>query len=176
MSASELPWSVPVRLVEITEAGRRVTVEADRATREALADALGVDEVQSATATFDLNLMGPDAVHVVGRVTATVCQSCVVTLEPVVNEINEVVDVDFAPEPKAVARPKSEDEAPSSVEGPEPLVGDSIDVGVLATEYLIVGVDPYPRKAGVSFDAPKAEAEGHPFAALAALKKGTVKE
>ena len=77
-----------------------------------------------------------------------------------------------------VARPKSEEEAPSSIEGPDPLVGDSIDIGALATEYLILGVDPHPRKPGIAFDAPKAEdaAEGSPFAALAALKKGTVKE
>ena len=186
MSEAELPWSVPVRLIEISETGRRITVEADRETRAALADALGVDSVQQATATFDLTLRGHDGVHVVGRVTAMVCQSCVVTLEPVVNEINEDVDVDFAPEPAAVARPKSEDEAPSSIEGPEPLVGDSIDVGALATEYLILGVDPYPRKPGIAFDAPKTGekagekaddvAAGRPFAALAALKKGTVKE
>jgi hypothetical protein len=81
-----------------------------------------------------------------------------------------------------VARPKSEEEAPSSIEGPDPLVGDSIDVGALATEYLILGVDPHPRKPGIAFDAPQVEEkaaeepEGSPFAALAALKKGTVKE
>jgi uncharacterized metal-binding protein YceD (DUF177 family) len=182
MSEPAPPWSVPVRLSDIAETGRRVTVEADAATRAALAGALGVDSVQRASATFDLSAWGHDGVHVAGRVSATVGQSCVVTLEPVVNEINEDVDVDFAPEPAAVARPKSEEEAPSSIEGPDPLVGDSIDVGALATEYLILGVDPHPRKPGIAFDAPKlgekAEdaAEGSPFAALAALKKGTVKE
>jgi uncharacterized metal-binding protein YceD (DUF177 family) len=182
MSESELPWRVPVKLIDIAETGRRVTVEADAATRTALAGALGVDSVQRASATFDLSHWGRDGLHVAGRVSATVTQSCVVTLEPVVNEINEDVDVDFAPEPAAVARPKSEEEAPSSIEGPDPLVGDSIDVGALATEYLILGVDPHPRKPGIAFDAPKAGetaedvAEGSPFAALAALKKGTVKE
>ena len=178
MSEPAPPWSVPVKFVDITETGRRVTVEADAATRAALAGALGVDSVQRASATFDLSPCGRDGVHVEGRVTATVCQSCVVTLEPVVNQISEDVDVDFAPEPAAVARPKSEEEAPSSIEGPDPLVGDSIDIGALATEYLILGVDPHPRKAGIAFDAPKAEdaAEGSPFAALAALKKGAVKE
>lgn len=178
MSEPAAPWSVLVKLADITETGRRVTVEADAAARGALAGALGVDSVQRAGATFDLSAWGRDGVHVAGRVTATVSQSCVVTLEPVVNEISEDVDVDFAPEPAAVARPKSEEEAPSSIEGPDPLVGDSIDVGALATEYLILGVDPHPRKPGIAFDAPKAEdaAEGSPFAALAALKKGTVKE
>ena len=177
MSEPAPPWSVPVRLSDIAETGRRVTLEADASTRAALAGALGVDSVQRASATFDLSAWGHDGVHVAGRVSATVGQSCVVTLEPVVNEINEDVDVDFAPEPAAVARPKSEEEAPSSIEGPDPLVGDSIDVGALATEYLILGVDPHPRKPGIAF-APKAEdaAEGNPFAALAALKKGTVKE
>ncbi|MGZ5795269.1 MAG: YceD family protein [Croceibacterium sp.] len=178
MSEPAPPWSVPVRLSDISETGRRVTLEADAVTRAALAEALGVDSVQRASATFDLSHWGRDGLHVAGRVSATVGQSCVVTLEPVVSEINEDVDVDFAPEPAAVARPKSEEEAPSSIEGPDPLVGDSIDVGALATEYLILGVDPHPRKPGIAFDAPKAEdaAEGSPFAALAALKKGTVKE
>jgi uncharacterized metal-binding protein YceD (DUF177 family) len=182
MSESELPWSVPVKLGDISETGRRVTVVADADTRAALAGALGVDSVQQASATFDLSHWGRDGLHVAGRVTATVGQSCVVTLEPVVNEINEDVDVDFAPEPAPTARPKSEEEAPSSIEGPDPLVGDSIDVGALATEYLILGVDPHPRKPGIAFDAPQVEEkaaeepEGSPFAALAALKKGTVKE
>jgi uncharacterized metal-binding protein YceD (DUF177 family) len=182
MSEAELPWSVPVKLADISETGRRVTLEADAATRAALARALGVDSVQQAGATFDLSHWGRDGLHVAGRVTATVGQSCVVTLEPVINQISEDVDIDFAPEPAAVARPKSEEEAPSSIEGPDPLVGDSIDVGALATEYLILGVDPHPRKPGIAFDAPEVvgktgEApEGSPFAALAALKKGTVKE
>ena len=44
---------------------------------------------------------------------------------------------------------------------------------------MILGVDPYARKAGASFEPPKAtsDAAGRPFAALAALKeKGTVKK
>ena len=187
MSEPAPPWSVPVKLADIGEAGRRVTIEADAATRAALAGALGVGTVQEAGATFDLSHWGRDGLHVAGRVTARVGQSCVVTLEPVVNAIDEEVDVDFAPDSAAAGRPKSEEEAPSSIEGPEPLIGDSIDVGALATEYLILGVDPYPRKPGIAFDAPKTgekkagekaedAAEGSPFAALAALKKGTVKE
>ena len=48
-----------------------------------------------------------------------------------------------------------------------------IDLGAVATEFLILGIDPYPRKPGAVFEAPAAgEGGGHPFAALAALKKG----
>ena len=52
-------------------------------------------------------------------------------------------------------------------------VDGTIDLGAIATEFLILGIDPYPRKPGIVFDAPRTgEASGHPFAALAALKKG----
>ncbi|MGZ5835725.1 MAG: YceD family protein, partial [Xanthobacteraceae bacterium] len=41
----------------------------------------------------------------------------------------------------------------------------------LATEFLILGIDPYPRKPGATFVAPASEsADGGPFAALAKLK------
>ena len=68
------------------------------------------------------------------------------------------------------------DRAPATAddgdEPPEPLVGGTIDLGALATEFLLLGIDPYPRKAGAEFAPPKAEDDGaHPFAALEALKK-----
>ncbi len=47
-----------------------------------------------------------------------------------------------------------------------------MDVGAVATEFLLLAIDPYPRKPGAVFDAPKNDDPGaHPFAALAALKK-----
>ena len=57
-------------------------------------------------------------------------------------------------------------------EPPEPLVDGTLDLGGLAVEFLILGIDPYPRKAGAQFSPPKAEDAGeHPFAALESLKK-----
>ena len=40
-------------------------------------------------AAFDLTRIGGDGVHVVGRVSATVSQTCVVTLDPMQNEVDE---------------------------------------------------------------------------------------
>ncbi len=69
--------------------------------------------------------------------------------------------------PKAPASGRSSDDEP-----PEPLVDGTVDLGALATEFLILGIDPYPRKAGAQFAPPKVEDAGeHPFAALEALKK-----
>jgi uncharacterized membrane protein HdeD (DUF308 family) len=46
------------------------------------------------------------------------------------------------------------------------------DLAAAATEFLLLAIDPYPRKPGAVFDLPNAgETGAHPFAALAALKK-----
>jgi hypothetical protein len=48
---------------------------------------------------------GRDGCSVERTVRATVRQTCVVTLEPVVNEIDEAVDVDFVPARGRAATP-----------------------------------------------------------------------
>jgi hypothetical protein len=58
------------------------------------------------------------------------------------------------------------------VDAPEPLIGNSVDLGAIASEFLMLAIDPYPRKSGVAFEPPAKEVDtGGPFAALAALKK-----
>jgi len=57
-------------------------------------------------------------------------------------------------------------------EPPEPLFDGKVDLGAIATEFLLLGVDPYPRKAGAEFSAVKSDdSSAKPFAALEALKK-----
>ena len=110
-----------------------------------------------------------------GRVSATVGQTCVVTLEPVTNEIDEAVDLVFAPAaaaPPVAGHDGGEIETPAE-DGPEPLVGGRIDLGAIATEFLILGIDPYPRRPDAVFQPPAAgDDSAHPFAALGALKRG----
>jgi len=181
MVATQIPWSSVIRLDQVGETGRHVELEASEETRTAVAKPAGVDAVERLRATFDLTRRGRDGLRVSGRVTGTVRQSCVVTLEPVLNEIDESVDVDFVPARDIADADRADDEivlTPSSDER-EPLLDGTVDLGALATEFLILGVDPYPRKAGAAFEVPKdaSDPAGHPFAALAALrKKGTVKE
>jgi hypothetical protein len=56
--------------------------------------------------------------------------------------------------------------------GPEPLVGGVVDLGALATEFLILGINPYPRKPEAVFEAPRqAKGDQGPFAALERLAK-----
>jgi len=103
-------------------------------------------------------------------VSATVGQTCVVTLEPIENEIDEAIDLVFAP---GDASPIIGAEVDlSGSDAPEALIGGGVDLGEIATEFLILGLDPYPRKPDAIFQSPTAgEDSANPFAALAALKK-----
>jgi uncharacterized metal-binding protein YceD (DUF177 family) len=169
------PWSAPVAIHEVPATGRHVELVANEATRAAVAQAIGLRALPRLAASFDVARQGREGLHVTGRVSATVLQTCVVTLEPIDSEVEETVDLAFAPD----AAPELPDEAASGrsrvadEDAPEPLVGGVVDLGVVATEFLALGIDPYPRKSGAEFAAPAAgDDTPKPFAALAALKKG----
>lgn len=171
MSSSAHGWSVPVRFEDIPEAGLRIDLVADAGVRAALARAASVDAVERIEAGFDVTRHARDGLHVRGRVTATVRQTCVVTLEPVENEIDEAVDLTFVPRRGGGDVHVREDEL-GSHDPPEALVNGTVDLGAIAAEFVILGIDPYPRKPGAVFAVPATgDAGEHPFAALAALKK-----
>jgi uncharacterized metal-binding protein YceD (DUF177 family) len=167
------PWSVPVALHEVPETGRSFTLVADERTREGVAKLAGLRSLPRLEARFELTPRGRDRLHVAGTISATVGQDCVVTLEPIENEIEEQVDLEFAPPATpTIVHEEGERVEVTPVDEPEPLIGDSVDLGAIASEFLLLAIDPYPRKAGVAFEPPAKEADtGGPFAALAALKK-----
>ena len=165
------PWNVPVVVAEIPETGLRLDLAPDEATRAALAMAAGVVALPRFECAFDLTRYGNGGVHVVGWVSATVDQTCVVTLEPIQNEVEEDIDLIFTTAEGAGAAADG-GPAPATDDAPEPLQNGVIDLGGVATEFLILTLDPYPRRPGAEFKPPATgEPRGHPFAALAALKK-----
>jgi uncharacterized metal-binding protein YceD (DUF177 family) len=170
-AASKLPWSVPVAISGIPEDGKRFDLVADEATRAKVAQTAGLRSLPRLQATFDVARYGSDGLRVEGEVSATVGQTCIVTLDPIDNDVKEEVNLVLTPPRTPVAGEDNDAEIIQPGE-PEPLIGETIDLGALATEFLIVGIDPYPRKPGATFEPPAAEDNSeHPFAALAALKK-----
>jgi len=169
LSASKT-WSVPVAATDIPETGRRLDLVADETIRQAIVKTAGLAALPRLEAQFDLTRHGPDGLHVAGRVIATVVQHCVVTLDPIESGIDEAIDVVFLPQPDPAAEVAG---SPDANEPPELLRDGAVDLGAIATEFLLLGVDPYPRKPDAVFEAPVAEDDpsSHPFAALAALKK-----
>jgi hypothetical protein len=174
------PWRVPVAVEDIPEPGRNFVLVADVQTRAVIARMAGLRELPRLEAEFEVTRRGAGGLHVVGRVSATVGQNCVVTLEPLANEVDEEVDLMFMP-PLAVAEAAGETEADRSPadadwDEPEPLIGGVVDLGAVATEFLILGLDPYPRKPGAVFESqpqPQPTADTGPFAALAGWTKAS---
>jgi hypothetical protein len=168
------PWRVPVVAEEIPDTGQRFDLFADEPVRAAVAKVAGLGNLPRFEAHFDVTRQVAGSLHVVGRISATVGQTCVITLEPLDNEIEEAVDLLFepssaVPETESDAEPRLRD---VTLDDPEPLVGGVVDLGALATEFLILGLDPYPRKPGAIFEAPKGgERDSGPFAALARFAK-----
>jgi hypothetical protein len=142
-----------------------------------MAEIAGLRDISSAQASFDVSLRRGGRVHVAGHLSARIGQTCVVTLDPIENDIDEDIDVIFAPA-EQIAEAGDDLTALDEVtegelpEPPEPIVDGIIDLGRLATDVLYLAIDPYPRKAGAVFEPQVAEAdpEDHPFAALKAFK------
>lgn len=170
------PWRFPLAVAQIPETGLHRDIAADQAVCHAVADVGGLREVLSLQASFDVTPRSGGRFHVAGHVRARVGQTCVVTLEELENDVDEPIDLTFAPPEQIPQMAALVDEAEESDEEtpdpPEPIENGMIDLGRVATDALYLAVDPYPRKPGVVFE-PVVEAidpKDHPFAALKALK------
>jgi uncharacterized metal-binding protein YceD (DUF177 family) len=176
--ASGDPWRAPVNVAQIPDGGLHREIEADAPACAAIAEAAGLRDIASVRAAFDLSHRSGGRVHVAGRVQAKVGQTCVVTLEPIENEIDEEVDLIFAPAeeiaPQIDADADDDDGVSEVADAPEPIENGVIDLGRLATDVLYLAIDPYPRKQGAVFEPQLAvpNPEDHPFAALKALQTG----
>lgn len=166
---SQLPLSHPIQLAEVPPAGLEVVLQPDAAACAALAAHAGVLGLSGLTARFLVAQEGAGGLHVTGAVDAMVRQTCGVTLDPFDAPLHEPVDVHFAPAGTARAADMEEDEG---YDPPDEIVDGAIDLGALTTEFLTLGIDPYPRKPGAVFEPPP-EGPGNPspFSALSKLKR-----
>ncbi|NNM72167.1 YceD family protein [Enterovirga aerilata] len=168
------PLSRPFSVLHLPPQGTEVEVETTAEERGALARDLGLPAIEALSARFHVRGT-PARVHVRGRVSATIVQSCVVTLEDFASELAEEVEVTFRAPAADGKRFDPAEEVEADLDAPDDLVGDRIDLGAITAEFLALGLDPYPRKPGVEFAADPEEgaegAGGSPFAALARLRQ-----
>jgi uncharacterized metal-binding protein YceD (DUF177 family) len=170
------PWSVPIVVEQLPDTGLHRDIEADPAARASMAEVAGLREVLSARASLDVTPQRGGRVHVTGHVRARIGQTCVVTLDPIENEIDEPIDLEFAPPDQIPQLSDLVDDATESdveiPDPPEPIVKGVIDLGRLATDAIFLAVDPYPRRPDAVFEPliEAADPEDHPFAVLKALQ------
>jgi len=180
---SEKIWSSPLAVSDVPAQGLDVTLVADEKVRARLAKANNLAGLASAEAELHVARRGREGLQVTGELRARATQTCVVTLEPFEARIAEPIDVEFEPEaPPPVREPKQgerrgkatreaeDEEGMDDLDAPDAIVDGKIDLGALAAEFLTLGIDPYPRKPGASFEDHAPEpSQDSPFARLAAI-------
>lgn len=173
-------FSRTVRIDRVPAAGMHLDLEAKPAERAALAERFGIQSIDELRASVTLRAMaGGTLIRVSGHLDAKVVQTCVVTLEPVPETVDEDFTLTFgAAEPDEVG---AEIELSMDEEDPpDPIVDGVIDVGEAVAEHLALALEPFPRKPGIAFDGgdqdggdepAEEERKPNPFAVLAELRK-----
>jgi uncharacterized metal-binding protein YceD (DUF177 family) len=155
--------------------GERVELVADDAERKLVIERLGLESLDCLQAHATITRKGA-LIEADGRITASLNQSCVVTGDPVPAHVDEPFSLLFMPEPES-RRSDEEVELGSADCDVVFYDGGTIDLGSAIADTLALSLDPYPRSAGAAAALKEAgvlsEADAGPFAALAALKKGS---
>ena len=139
--------------------------------RLAIAEDLGLVELPALEADLVADRYENGRVQLTGNLRATVVQSCVVSLKPVVQAIDERFERRFAPANLA-SDAAAVDINPDTEDPPDSFGEEGIDLGAVVLEQLILAIDPYPRAddaelpAEASAGSEKAES---PFAVLKTL-------
>lgn len=169
-------YSYVLALDDIPLEGSMLRLEADAEARERLAGRFGLLSLDSLVAELTVTRGASGIpIRVRGRMMASVVQECVVSLDPISSEIKELIEVEYMPGvPDTVEEELSLDQP----DPPEPLEGDTLELGELVAQHLSIGLDPYPRKDGAvapewTGNGPETgeEAIPNPFAVLEQLRK-----
>jgi len=155
-------WSHLVDIEQLSAEPKTYKFDADERQRVDLARRFAILSVEEARATVTLQKVGGGIIHAIGSVQADVTQACVVSLAPVAAHIEDEFEgwfgdrtstaVSFAKARLEREAKKGGGEAEVLEESldPEPVIGGKVDIGELATQYLSLALDPYPRAEGVS--------------------------
>jgi len=168
-------WPQTVPLEDVVRARPdnpyRRRLVADAAARAAIAKTLDLVALERLEA--DLVVRGWfDGVSIEGRWDATIVQTCGVSLEDFVSELQGEFTLRAvpagsvhapAPDAEIVVDPEAEDP-------PDVLEGDLVDLGGYVVEHLALEIDPFPRKPDAAFEPPEEPVELSPFAVLRGLK------
>lgn len=170
---AEIPYSHKIRMADVPDAGVTLHLVPTPGERAALARHVGVPDISQMSVDVQVTPRG-DGARVTGRLKARVRVTSVVSLEPFDDAVDEEFSVEFDPPEVIEALPQEEEGADTERDLPDALVDGTLDLGTLATEFLSLGIDPYPRRPGEVFEPHReGSEETSPFAALAQLKKKT---
>jgi len=166
---SDPEFSRPIKVDPLPRGGLEQAIEANPQERAALAALNRLPNIERLNARFEIVKWGR-GVDVQGELTARVTQTCVVSLEPFDVDIDEPIAVRFLPPDAKPPQPTLAAHDLEEEDAPDPLIDGRIDLGAIASEFLTLALDPYPRKPGVAFEPPgDAPAPDSPFSRLRAI-------
>lgn len=186
MAQNTFPYSFKVNASKVVDKDQLAVVEPDQAALAAIAKTYELDGIDTLKADFTLKPYRKAGLRVIGPISATVTQTCVVTLEPFQSSLKLDVDRTFEPHstrPRKIRDLNDEGEIEIDLESLDPpdVIEDGVlDLGGVICEELALSLDPFPRRPGAEFETGEEEApdEGEqaeekpsPFAALQALKE-----
>jgi hypothetical protein len=174
----ELAWEHAVQ--DIPEAGLSIERSATAAECDAVAQALEQPGCRSLQVRYKLAPRGSGHVHLSGSLQAQMEQTCVVTLEPLLNDVAATFKVDYWPETE-MPEPSGGEVDFNEDTDLEPIVAGRIEVGRVVFQALAGAIDLFPRKPGVTFEPPDPAQDfgqdsggdpraGGPFSALEKFK------
>lgn len=173
------------RLVDVDRmgaGGSALDIVASEGERAGLAKRFGFLSLQAFSARVTVDRLLGGQIVVEGRLKGRIVQACVLTLDPVTQDLDDTFRVVFKRDMADDLDPESGEAVLSAqADAPEPLEGNMLDVGEIVAEQLSLAADPYPRRPGAKLEdvLPKPRSGGrkgppeqrrHPFAGLAALK------
>lgn len=167
--------SRPLKVDEIRDgtSGELVATETEL---QDIARLLDLVALRSLAVAYRFAHAGEGRLHLSGRLTADLTQTCVVSLDPVAAKLDLSVEIDFWPA-KLLESLERSTEPEALLDWPEPIIDGTIDPGPVIYEIFATSLDPYPKRDGASFEwsQPPSQADepgqSGPFAALAALKR-----
>lgn len=191
MTGKTLPeWSHMIAVDDISgDKPMRISIQPNDEEIHLLEKRLGLLSLNELHAELVLTReQGRHTIHVQGKIVADLVQSCVVSIDPVQEHVEDQFDSWFAEPDKVVSlvkarrNRKSGGEKPilSEQDDPEPIIDGQIDVGELATQYLSLFINPYPHAESVRLSDTESEKKAstetsgvlkNPFAALKEWKE-----
>ena len=168
----DAPFSSIYDLSDLSDAGVEITLTPTVEQRAKLAQWADVDAVEAFTAHVTLHRRSANRFAYEARLAADIVQSCVVTLDPVPAHLDVNIErmLHLTKLPRS-ARIAEHELAPGADEGPEEIQDPHYDIAAPVLEEFVLAIDPYPRAAGVVFEAPPdPEPRDSPFAILKPLK------
>jgi len=166
-------FSRPLRLDRLSAGTFEADYAASQSEAAALAKRFDLPGIQRLTGSLRVRRpAGGPLIRVEGSIQADVTQTCVVTLTEISSRVEESFVQLYTLESHA------EDGevfvAPEDEDTPEPLQGNSLDLGEVLAEQLALALDPHPRAPGAVFESASAGAPSaaprNPFAELETLK------